>query len=142
MERLTERIEVADQALSRLESILLVEEPSSVERDATIQRFEFTFEAMWKVAKDYLYTVEGIDSASPKGVIRSCRELGIFEEASATHALVMADDRNLTVHTYNEALAIEIHKRIRPYAVLMRRWLRKYRGEPLMWRERNKIPHS
>ncbi|EHL07701.1 nucleotidyltransferase substrate-binding family protein [Desulfitobacterium hafniense DP7] len=123
MERLIERIKIADLALSRLEEILLYENPSSVERDAAIQRFEFSFEAVWKVAKAYLYTVEGIDIGSPKGVIRSCRELGVFDDDSATQALVMTDDRNLTVHTYNEALAVEIHKRIKPHAVLIRLWL-------------------
>ena len=56
---------------------------------------------------------------SPKGVIRSCREL----EQEATLALVMADDRNLTVHTYNESLAAQIYSRIKGYSFLMQDWL-------------------
>ena len=35
----------------------------------------------------------------------------------------MADDRNLTVHTYDEALAEEIFKRLPGHADLMDRWL-------------------
>ena len=123
MERLKERFQVAGQALSRLEEALMIENPSSMERDATIQRFEFSFEALWKVAKEYFYRLEGLDVASPKGVIRSSRELGILDDQSAALALTMADDRNLTVHTYNETLAIEIYKRIKSYAPLMRYWL-------------------
>ncbi len=125
MERLKERLQIANQALSRLEEALTIDTPSLLERDATIQRFEFTFEALWKVAKEYLYTIEGLDVASPKGVIRSSRELGILDEPSTILALIMTDDRNLTVHTYNEALAIEIYNRIKPYASLMRDWLNK-----------------
>ncbi len=123
MERLLERLQTAAQALLRLEEALSIVTPSSIERDAAIQRFEFTFEALWKTAKEFLYQVEGLDIASPKGVIRSCRELGIFDEQKAIQALVMTDDRNLTVHTYNETLAIEIYTKIRSYASLMRYWL-------------------
>lgn len=35
----------------------------------------------------------------------------------------MAEDRNLTVHTYNEELAELIYSRLSAYASLMRRWL-------------------
>jgi len=125
VDRLNERLQDANSALSRFDEVLSIKNPSSIERDAAIQRFEFTFEAVWKAAKEYLYVVEGIDTASPKGVIRHCRELGIFNEDTASHALVMADDRNLTVHTYNEKLAIEIHSRVKPYFSLMRNWLEK-----------------
>lgn len=123
MERLKERLQVADRALSRLEEALMIGNPSSIERDATIQRFEFSFEALWKVAKEYLYRLEGLDVASPKGVIRSSRELGILDDQVTVFALTMADDRNLTVHTYNETLAVEIYNRIKSYAPLMRNWL-------------------
>ena len=51
-----------------------------MERDALIQRFEFSFELLWKCAKEYLYVEEGIDAASPKKVIRCCRELGLLDE--------------------------------------------------------------
>ncbi|MCL6594505.1 MAG: nucleotidyltransferase substrate binding protein [Alicyclobacillus sp.] len=80
-------------------------------RDATVQRFEYTFEAVWKAAKQYLSDMEGIDQASPKGVVRSCREVGVLSPADAELALEMADDRNLTVHTYNEELAEDIYER-------------------------------
>ena len=123
MDRLIERLKDAHSALSRLRKVLSIEAPSSIERDATIQRFKFTFEALWKGVKEYLYTIEGLDVPSPKGVIRSCRELGILDEQEATLALVMADDRNLTVHTYNESLAAQIYSRIKGYSFLMQDWL-------------------
>jgi len=35
----------------------------------------------------------------------------------------MTDDRNLTVHTYNEKLAMEIYGRLRTYQSILRAWL-------------------
>jgi len=42
----------------------------------------------------------------------------------------MADDRNLIVNTHNEALAIEIYNRIKPYASLMEIGSINYSGGP------------
>ncbi len=106
-----------------MEEALLLTQPTLLERDAGIQRFEFTFEALWKAARCFLVELEGVDAASPKGVVRSCRELGIFNEAETMVALGMVDDRNLTVHTYNEPLAEEIYSRLPQYFSLMTKWL-------------------
>ncbi len=61
MERLNERIKMANKALTALRGILSYHEVTDVVKDAAIQRFEFTFEASWKAAKQYLYDVEGLD---------------------------------------------------------------------------------
>lgn len=122
MERLRKRIETAGRALEAFEEVMKINNPSSIERDAAIQRFEFTFEAMWKAAKQMLYDIEGIDIGSPKGVIRACREIGIFNDEQCTSALRMVDDRNLTVHTYNEALAAEIYERLTHHLGQLRFW--------------------
>ncbi|EAX48945.1 nucleotidyltransferase substrate binding protein, HI0074 family [Thermosinus carboxydivorans Nor1] len=123
MARIHQRLELAARTLTRLEETLAIEQPTLVERDAAIQRFEFTFEAVWKAAKDYLFTLEGVDVASPKGVIRHCREVGILTDEEAQTALLMADDRNLTVHTYNEPLAVAIHSRLPAYRAILANWL-------------------
>ena len=123
MGRTDERIFVAQRALKAFQEVLEIEHPSSIVRDAAIQRFEFTFETVWKAAKEILYEREGIDAASPKGVIRSCREVGILSTDQAHIALKMVDDRNLTVHTYNEKLAEEIFSRLKPYQALLAMWL-------------------
>jgi nucleotidyltransferase substrate binding protein (TIGR01987 family) len=88
-----------------------------------LQRFEYTFEAVWKAAKQLLLELEGLDMGSPKSVIRASREMGILDEEETVEALQMADDRNLTVHTYNEALASAIYERLKGYVVLLRHWL-------------------
>ena len=123
MGRAAERIELARRALSAFEEVMQIDKPSSIERDAAIQRFEFTFEAVWKAAKEVLFEREGIDSGSPKSVIRSCRETAILDAEQTVAALQMADDRNLSVYTYNEKLAAEIYSRLHRYQSVFSAWL-------------------
>lgn len=49
---------------------------SLIVRDASIQRFEYTFESVWKLLKAYLGVLEGIACNSPKqcsGISRPTR---------------------------------------------------------------------
>lgn len=123
MERLRERFQVARQALQSFQETLRPKLPTPVERDAAIQRFEYTVEAVWRAAQRYLEVCEGLVAGSPKSVIRLCREAGVLEEGEATLALEMVDERNLTAHTYNEALAQQIASHLPRYASLMAEWL-------------------
>ena len=129
MERLKERLTVARKALSTLDELLVIKSPSKVERDAAIQRFEYTFEAVYKAAGRFLLVIDGIDVASPKAIVRSIREVGIFKDDQAVLALEMVDDRNLTVHTYNEALAEQIFNNLPRYAELLAYWLKAMEGK-------------
>lgn len=119
MGRVLERIQVAEKALATLKELAFLQDPSPVERDAAIQRFEYTFEAFWKALQVYLREVEELEGASPKGVIRLAREGGLLGEEEARLALGMVDDRNLTVQTYNESLAQAIFRRLPEYTRLM-----------------------
>lgn len=124
MERTRQRLAVAGRALGTLDELLTEGMSSAVVRDAAIQRFEYTFEAVWKAAQMYLREVEGLVVGSPKGVVRHSRQVGVLTEEDARLALAMSDDRNLTVHAYNEAVAEAISKRLIDYARLADRWLR------------------
>jgi nucleotidyltransferase substrate binding protein (TIGR01987 family) len=128
VERLKERLAVARRALSTLQELLLLEQPSRVERDAAIQRFEYTCEAIWKAAQRYLLGVEGLSVGSPKGSIRASRDVGLLNDEQATVGLEMIDDRNLTVHTYNEAVAEDIYSNLPRYADLLAAWLAAMEG--------------
>lgn len=110
-------------ALATLRELPLGSTPTKVERDAAIQRFEYSFEAVWKTGLQFLREVEGIDPGSPKGTVRASLQVGLLDEADTRMALEMVDDRNLTVHTYNEALADRIFVRLNGYAATMTRWL-------------------
>ncbi|ABZ83816.1 nucleotidyltransferase substrate-binding protein, putative [Heliomicrobium modesticaldum Ice1] len=127
MERLKQRIDVACRAVSTLEVLLQVPKPNEVERDASLQRFEYSFEATWKAALHYLREMEGIEIGSPKGVIRACMQVGLLTPTETSEALEMVDDRNLTVHTYNEELARAIFMKLPRYASLLRRWVKAIR---------------
>ncbi|TSE25086.1 nucleotidyltransferase substrate binding protein [Tepidimonas sediminis] len=124
MDRLTRRLEVADRALATLEE-LAAEPFSPLLRDASIQRFEYTFEAVWKAAQAVLQQHFGVELASPKPVVRACFENGLLTEEEARQALAMVDHRNLTAHTYDEALAEAIFSALPGYRVLLRRWLQR-----------------
>lgn len=123
MERLNERLAIARRALNSLLEVLAISQPSRIERDAAIQRFEYTCEAVWKTAQRYLQDVEGISIGSPKGCLRTSRDVGLLTDEQTTLGLEMIDDRNLTVHTYNEAVAEEIYAGLPAYAHLLDAWL-------------------
>lgn len=73
-------------------------------RDASIQRFEFCVELAWKTAKKYM----GTSSTAPKQVIREMAQAGLIHDVEFW--LKSIDQRNLSSHTYNEKLAIEIYE--------------------------------
>lgn len=120
---MTERLQIARRALETLRELPLEGKVSDVERDAAIQRFEYTFEAVWKAAQLHLREQEGVEAGSPKGVARAGLQVGLLDEGQTMAALEMVDDRNLTVHTYNEKLAQVIFSRLGGYARLMDQWL-------------------
>jgi nucleotidyltransferase substrate binding protein (TIGR01987 family) len=124
MERLIERLRVARKALSTLQELTRNPELSIVERDAAIQRFEYTFEATWKAAQNFLSEVEGLTANSPKSAVRACWQAGLLNEENAHLALQMCETRNLTVHTYNETLALSVYRQIKSYTDLLDLWLR------------------
>jgi nucleotidyltransferase substrate binding protein (TIGR01987 family) len=128
MASLSERLVAAERALANLQALAGLSQPSEIERDAAIQRFEYSVEATWKAARHLLLEREGLDRASPKSVARACLEVGLFDERQATHALEMIDDRNLTAHTYNEALAKRIFSRLDDHSGLLEVWLRHLRS--------------
>ena len=119
MEGLTAVSETFTRALKTLEEIIILPH-SEIVRDATIQRFEYTFEIFWKFVKAYLNKREGIVCNSPKSCFREAFAVGIISESDTTMALEMTDDRNLTSHAYHEEVAEEIFERIPSYCRLMK----------------------
>jgi nucleotidyltransferase substrate binding protein (TIGR01987 family) len=123
MERIKERLQDALRALETFEKIANLEKPSEIERDAAIQRFEYTFEITWKAAQAYLADQGMMEIGSPKGVIRASFKVDMFNDETAQKLMGMVDDRNLTAHTYREEFAIQLYKRLASHAALLRAWL-------------------
>jgi len=107
MEKLRALLSDAEHALARLREIL-AEDYSVIVRDATIQRFEFTFEVAWKLTREYLKRQEGVICNSPKECFRKAFKVGLLDDEQSVVALQMVDDRNNTVHTYREPVAAAI----------------------------------
>lgn len=76
-------------------------------KDATIQRFEFTFELAWKTIQDWVVD-QGFECKSPKGCIREAARLEILDNPKDWFKYLEA--RNLITHTYNEKMADKIYK--------------------------------
>ena len=119
MDRVKMRFRQARKALDTLLILVDLDPPTAIERDAAIQRFEFSCELFWKACRDYLQEVEGLNFRSPKKVIRGLHESEHIDREESSLGLEMIDDRNRTVHTYNEELAIQIFKHLKTYADYM-----------------------
>ena len=123
MERLVQRLQMARRALATLQELTPIASPTLVERYAAIQRFEYSTEACWKAAQSVLSMYFGLDLASPKSVIRASAQNGLLTEATARLAMDLVDDRNLTSHTYNEALAQAIWSRLPTHLSVLQQWM-------------------
>lgn len=119
MDRMTTKIKDAQKALDTLQDALSIENPSDLERDGSIQRFEYSFESLWKAAQVYLLEMEKVDAATPRSVFRELHKAQILTEDECMRFLVLADDRNRTTHIYLEDVAKKIYQRLRGYALLM-----------------------
>ena len=126
-ERFIERQTDVRESASRLAEAVAHPE-SDLIRDATIQRFEFTFEVVWKTLKLYLER-QGHECGGPRLTLKKAFAENLIptpEEADIW--LQMLEDRNLTSHAYDEALANRIYQHIlRDYAPLLGGMARKIR---------------
>lgn len=120
MEKLNAKVTSLKTALHTLTDILHTEERTVVVRDATIQRFEYTFETLWKAIKVFLHTVHGVEGYSPKSCFRGAVQVELLTPEEGAVCLQMTDDRNQVAHAYIEEVAVKIYEQIPVYAELMR----------------------
>jgi nucleotidyltransferase substrate binding protein (TIGR01987 family) len=91
----------------------LDEPETSIVMDATIQRFEFTYELLGKTLKTFLEDVHGVRTVSPRQVFKEAYALSLIEEENIF--LEMIKSRNLLSHTYNEEQAADIYQKCPSY---------------------------
>jgi len=108
-----------DKALKKLGEALDAEK-TELNRDAAIQRFEFSYELMWKSIKKEL-ALAGLTCASPKACFKEAFSQGWIDEESPW--IEMLNDRNLTTHTYDEVLAEKVYLALPLYYQLMTQML-------------------
>jgi nucleotidyltransferase substrate binding protein (TIGR01987 family) len=90
-------------------AVVLLREPiergvttlSNLEKEGTIQRFEFAVELAWKTLRDYLeYEGHVIQPVTPRNVIKEASAARILRDGQVW--IDMLDHRNLMSHTYDE----------------------------------------
>ena len=84
------------------EAIELMEEkePTQLEKEGTIQRFEYTTELAWKVMKDYLESENVVfGQITPRAVMRKAFEAKLLEDGEAW--MDALDARNKMSHVYD-----------------------------------------
>lgn len=107
--RWLQRFEYFKQAHEQLKDALTemsLRKLSNLEKQGTIQAFEFTYEQAWNVLKDYLIWQGAETISGSRDAIREGFRLGLISDGKAW--LAMLQDRNRTVHTYNESTANQI----------------------------------
>ena len=83
---------------------------NELEEQGLIQRFEFTHELAWKVLKDY-FEYQGVTGITgSRDAIREAFKNGLVNDGESWMGMIQS--RNLSTHTYNEELAMELTKKI------------------------------
>jgi len=79
-----------------------VESLSALEKEGTIQRFEFAVELAWKTLKDYLeFQGQTLSTVTPRNVVKAAFAARILSDGQVW--IDMLDHRNLLSHTYDES---------------------------------------
>jgi len=86
--------------------------PTQINQDATIQRFEFTFELAWKLMQE-LGKESDRETYGPRNSIREAARLELIADPLIWFDFLKA--RNLTVHTYSEETAQEVYKKAKEF---------------------------
>ena len=100
MKRFDERKVDFHNAVLRLQEAI-IENPSTLEVDGLLHRFEFTFELAWKTLKDYLEYMGFIEKiGSPREVIQTAFKQGIIVDGKQWIDMMLS--RNVLSHLYDE----------------------------------------
>lgn len=107
-------VEPLKKALDSFKSALNPPPANDRERDGAIQRFEYTFELAWKTSKRFLAD-QGIESLSPKSVIRDMAQQKLIDDAEEWLRYLRA--RNETSHIYKEEIAKQVFSELGSFLV-------------------------
>ena len=90
------------KAFGRLKEAIILPRDVTINQDATIQRFEFTFELAWKLMQS-IVVENNVNIYGVKTVIREAAKLDLIDDP--TKWFEFLENRNLSVHTYKEEIA-------------------------------------
>lgn len=90
----------------------VVSAKTELEKDGVIQRFEFTFELLWKSLKIYLGH-QGFIVKTPRESFKSAFKIGLITKEQ--DFLNMLEDQNMTSHIYSKEESEKIFNRIKDF---------------------------
>ncbi len=96
------------KAFTRLEHIALLPR-TDIHPEATIQAFEFSFEACWKCLRLFLRE-NGTDANNPRATLKEAFRLNWITDEDAF--LEMLEARNITSHDYDEEDVKQVYESI------------------------------
>ena len=98
-----------------------------LDKDGAIQRFEFTFELLWKALKIFL-EYQGILVNTPRESLKEAFRINLLGDEEIF--LDMLEDRNRTSHIYDKETSEEIFERIKTvYLQAIKKVLDNLRGK-------------
>lgn len=98
-----------NKALGTLREAVCEKDVNQYVRDATIKRFEYTYETTWKLIKAVL-SFKGVDLSFPKDMFREAFSVGWIKKVEPWEDMI--EDRNLTSHTYKSRTAEDVYTSI------------------------------
>ena len=101
--KLAQAVELLSGQVNREEAV------DELLQEGLIQRFEYTHELAWKVMKDYAEYQGYTDVRGSRDAIRKALEMGLVDDRRWMETI---EDRNLTVHNYDNEIASEIYEHI------------------------------
>ena len=112
--RWVQRFNHLRKALSQLQEAVQLSQIrplSKLEEQGLIQAFEFTHELAWNTLKDFLESRGVYNLYGSKDTTREAFKAGLIERGEIWMGMISS--RNLTSHTYDEAIAAQIAADIR-----------------------------
>lgn len=111
--RWVQRLNNYAKALQQLEAAVRLagqRELSEIEQQGLIKAFEFCFELAWNVMKDYFVFQGHSNITGSRDAIREAFSVGLIDQGELWMAMLKS--RNLSAHTYNQAVANAIARSV------------------------------
>lgn len=111
-EKLKSQISQLTKALGRLKEALAFPQ-TAMNKDATIQRFEFTFELCWKLMQGIAQEKGLVEILTPRDSIRTAAQLKLIDNVGLWFDFLK--DRNLSSHLYDEVIAANVYEDLKKF---------------------------
>lgn len=127
-DKLKSQISQLTKALARLKEALDFPK-TAMNKDASIQRFEFSFELCWKLMQGIAQEKGLVEILTPRDSIRTAAQLKLINNVELWFDFLK--DRNLSSHLYDEGVSLNIYEDIKKFLPEAEEFLTKIKSESL-----------